>query len=45
MADAAYRTAEVDGLTLFYREAGAADATWGFIRRSTSTSVRAGRLC
>jgi len=26
MADAAYRTADVDGLTLFYREAGAADA-------------------
>jgi pimeloyl-ACP methyl ester carboxylesterase len=26
MADAAYRTAEVDGLTVFYREAGAADA-------------------
>jgi pimeloyl-ACP methyl ester carboxylesterase len=26
MADAAYRTADVDGLTLFYREAGTADA-------------------
>ena len=26
MADAAYRTADVDGLTLFYREAGAAEA-------------------
>ena len=26
MTDAAYRTADVDGLTLFYREAGAADA-------------------
>ena len=26
MADTAYRTADVDGLTVFYREAGAADA-------------------
>jgi pimeloyl-ACP methyl ester carboxylesterase len=26
MADAGYRTADVDGLTVFYREAGAADA-------------------
>jgi pimeloyl-ACP methyl ester carboxylesterase len=26
MADIAYRTADVDGLTVFYREAGAADA-------------------
>ena len=26
MADIAYRTADVDGLTVFYREAGASDA-------------------
>jgi hypothetical protein len=26
MAHIAYRTADVDGLTVFYREAGAADA-------------------
>jgi hypothetical protein len=31
MADIAYRTADVDGLTVFYREAGAPDAPTRFV--------------